>query len=411
MKAFVLAGGLPQIELIKQLKERGITTVLADGNPNALARPYADIFYQLAIFDVEAVKEVAIKEQVDFLITVCADQVLLVVAQVSEMLGLPWYIDYKTAQLVSDKRYMKKVFWENNIPTSRYVEMTVLEWDRISHLEYPLVVKPVDAYSSKGVRKATNKEELEVYFDEAAKISRTGGVIVEEFVAGDEISVDIYVEDGVAKLLCVSNSEKINDADRFIIFRGRYPVAASPEIMEQIQKVAQQIADAFGLKNCPMLIQMINDGKRVSVLEFCARTGGNMKYLLIKRSCGFDVIKAVIDLTLGEKPTVDLREPEAKYIVNDFIYCRPGTYDRMEGFEELRQQGILTDFYSLRPRGIKVVGANSSSDRVAGMTITANSLEEFNKKHRHIVNNTQILNEEGQDIMRHDLLPDLTELG
>ncbi len=411
MKAFVLAGGLPQIELIKQLKERGITTVLADGNPNALARPYADIFYQLAIFDVEAVKEVAIKEQVDFLITVCADQVLLVVAQVSEMLGLPWYIDYKTAQLVSDKRYMKKVFWENNIPTSRYVEMTELEWDRISHLEYPLVVKPVDAYSSKGVRKATNKEELEVYFDEAAKISRTGGVIVEEFVAGDEISVDIYVEDGVAKLLCVSNSEKINDADRFIIFRGRYPVAASPEIMEQIQKVAQQIADAFGLKNCPMLIQMINDGKRVSVLEFCARTGGNMKYLLIKRSCGFDVIKAVIDLTLGEKPTVDLREPEAKYIVNDFIYCRPGTYDRMEGFEELRQQGILTDFYSLRPRGIKVVGANSSSDRVAGMTITANSLEEFNKKHRHIVNNTQILNEEGQDIMRHDLLPDLTELG
>ena len=411
MKAFVLAGGLPQIELIKQLKERGITTVLADGNPNALARPYADIFYQLAIFDVEAVKEVAIKEQVDFLITVCADQVLLVVAQVSEMLGLPWYIDYKTAQLVSDKRYMKKVFWENNIPTSRYVEMTELKWDRISHLEYPLVVKPVDAYSSKGVRKATNKEELEVYFDEAAKISRTGGVIVEEFVAGDEISVDIYVEDGVAKLLCVSNSEKINDADRFIIFRGRYPVAASPEIMEQIQKVAQQIADAFGLKNCPMLIQMINDGKRVSVLEFCARTGGNMKYLLIKRSCGFDVIKAVIDLTLGEKPTVDLREPEAKYIVNDFIYCRPGTYDRMEGFEELRQQGILTDFYSLRPRGIKVVGANSSSDRVAGMTITANSLEEFNKKHRHIVNNTQILNEEGQDIMRHDLLPDLTELG
>ena len=407
MKAFILAGGLPQIELIKQLKARGITTVLADGNPNALARPYADIFYQLAIFDVEAVKEVAVKEKVDFLITVCADQVLLVVAQVSEMLGLPWYIDYETAQKVSDKRYMKKIFWENDIPTSRYVELTELEQDKIAHLEYPLVVKPVDAYSSKGVRKATNPEELATYFAEAAQISRTGGVIVEEFVAGDEISVDIYVEDGVAKLLCVSNSEKVNDADRFIIFRGRYPVAASPEIMAQIQKVAQQIVDAFGLKNCPMLIQMINNGKRVSVLEFCARTGGNMKYLLIKRSCGFDVIKAVIDLTVGEKPHVELSAPEAKYIVNDFIYCNPGVYDRLEGFEELRQQGILTDYYSLRPKGMQVRGANSSSDRVAGMTITANSLEEFNEKHRYIVNNTKILDENGVDIMRHDLLPDL----
>ena len=407
MKAFVLAGGLPQIELINQLKARGITTVLADGNPNALARPYADIFYQMAIFDVEAVKEVAIKEKVDFLITVCADQVLLVVAQVAEMLGLPWYIDYQTAQLVSDKKYMKKIFWEHNIPTSRYVEMTQLDWDKIRHLQYPIVVKPVDAYSSRGVRKALNPQELEQYFAEAAQISRTGGVIVEEFVAGDEISVDIYVEDGVAKLLCVSNSEKINDADRFIIFRGRYPVAASEAIMEQIRQVAQQIADAFGLKNCPMLIQMINDGKRVSVLEFCARTGGNMKYLLIKRSCGFDVIKAVIDLTLGEKPHVELSQPEAKYIVNDFIYCKPGIYDHLEGFEDLRQRGILTDYYSLRPKGMRVQGVSSSSDRIAGMTITADSLEEFNEKHRYIVDNTKILDENGQDIMRHDLLPDL----
>lgn len=407
MKALVLAGGLPQIELINQLKARNITTVLADGNANALARPYADIFYQLAIFDVEAVKEVALKEQVDFLITVCADQVLLVVAQVSEMLGLPWYIDYQTAQLVSDKKYMKKIFWEHDIPTSRYVEMTELDWDKISHLRYPIVVKPVDAYSSRGVRKATNPEDLAAYFAEAAQISRTGGVIVEEFVAGEEISVDIYVEDGVAKLLCVSNSEKINDEDRFIIFRGRYPVAASREILEQIQRVAQQIADAFGLKNCPMLIQMINDGKRVSVLEFCARTGGNMKYLLIKRACGFDVIKAVIDLTLGEKPHVELAAPEAKYIVNDFIYCRPGIYDRMEGFEELRQEGILTDFHSLRPKGMQVRGVSSSSDRIAGMTVTANTLEEFNEKHRYIVDHVKILDANGQDMMRHDLLPDL----
>ena len=407
MKALVLAGGLSQIELLNQLKARNITTVLADGNANALARPYADIFYQLPIFDIEAVKEVALKEKVDFLITVCADQVLLVVAQVSEMLGLPWYIDYKTAQLVSDKKYMKKIFWENNIPTSRYVEMMELDWDKIQHLQYPLVVKPVDAYSSKGVRKALNADELAVYFAEASRISRTGGVIVEEFVAGTEISVDIYVEDGVAKLLCVSNSEKISSEDRFIIFRGRYPVAASEAVMEQIRQVAQQIADAFGLKNCPMLIQMINDGKKVSVLEFCARTGGNMKYMLIKRACGFDVIKAVIDLTLGEKPHVELSVPEAKYIVNDFIYCEPGVYDHLEGFDELQNQGILAEYCSLRPKGMQVNGVFSSSDRIAGFTVVADSLAEFNEKHRKIVESVKVISTEGKDIMRHDLLPDL----
>lgn len=407
MKALVLAGGLPQIELLKQLKSRNVETVLCDGNANALASPFADSFYQIPIFDVEAVKDVAEKENVDFLITVCADQVLLVVAQVSEMLGLPCYIDYKTAQLVSDKKQMKRVFWENGIPTSRYAELAELDWDQIGKLRYPMVVKPVDAYSSRGVRKVWNREELEACFREASQISRTGGVIVEEFVAGDEISVDVYVENGKAKILCVSNSEKISDADRFIIFRGRYPAAASREILDQIQRVAQQIADAFGLVDSPMLIQMIHDGERVSVLEFCARTGGNMKYLLIKRACGFDVVQAVIDLTLGEKPHVELLPPENRFIVNDFIYCRPGVFDHLEGFEELRQEGILADYHAIRPRGMVIRGISSSSDRIAGITVMADTLEEFNRKHRRIVDSVKILDADGNDLMRHDLLPDL----
>ena len=134
MKALVLAGGLPQIELIKQLKERGIVTVLCDGSANALARPYADIFHQIPIFDIDAVRAVAEAEKVDFLITVCADQVLLVVAQVSEQLGLPCYIDFETARNVSDKKYMKRIFRENGIPTSRHVELEELDWDRIHTL-------------------------------------------------------------------------------------------------------------------------------------------------------------------------------------------------------------------------------------------------------------------------------------
>lgn len=407
MKALVLAGGLAQIELLRQLKSRNIVTVLADGNANALAKPHADIFYQIPIFDIDAVCDVARKEKVDFLITCCADQVLLVVAQVSEMLGMPCYIDYRTAQNVSDKKYMKRIFRENNIPTSRYVEMTELDLSRIEELRYPLVVKPVDAYSSRGVRKALNREELETYFAEAAQISRTGGVIVEEFVSGEEISVDVYVENGKAKILCVSNSEKIRDADRFIIFRGRYPVNASAQALRRIEQVAQDIADAFGLIDSPMLIQMIRSGDEVSVLEFCARTGGNMKYMLIKRACGFDVIKAVIDLALGEKPHVELSAPEAKYIVNDFIYCQPGEFDRLEGFDRMRNEGLLAEYCPLRPRGMQIRGVTSSSDRIAGMTILADTLEEFNEKHRRVVESVKVLDVNGNDIMRHDLLPDL----
>lgn len=407
MKALVLAGALPQIELIQQLKSRGIETVLADGNENCLARPYADVFCQIPIFDVDAVKRVAVDEKVDFLITVCADQVLLIVAQVSEMLGLPCYIDYETAQNVSDKIRMKRILKENGILTSDFVELNTLDMKAVDHLRYPLVVKPTDAYSSKGVRKVENPQMLEQYYREAAQISRGGGVIVEEFCAGEEISVDAFIQNGKAKILCISNSDKILDDGRFVIYRGRCPVVASPEIVAQIERVAQQIADAFKLVNAPLLIQMINDGKQVYVLEFCARTGGNMKWLLIKHACGVDVISAAIDLSLGIVPEIEMKDTGNNYVVNEFIYCREGVFDRLEGFEELLQEGVLTEYYALRPRGMKAMGVRSSSDRIAGFNISAPSLEEFNRRHRIVVERAKILDTDGCDIMRHDLLPDL----
>lgn len=404
MKAFVIAGGVPQIELIKQLKSRGITTVLADGNPNAVARPYADIFYNVNIFDISAIKEIAEKEKVDFLLTVCADQVLLVVAEVSEMLGLPCYIDYETAQNVSNKILMKRIFKETGIPTTNFVETAHLDLDVISNLNYPLVVKPVDAYSSKGVRKAVNEVELKKYYDEAQNISRSGRVIVEEYFEGDEISVDAFVVNGKAKILSVTNSEKVKDKDRFVIFRGRYPVATSKEVLRKIECIAQKIADGFGLVNAPLLIQLLNNGDDVSVLEFCARTGGNMKWLLIKYSSGIDVISATIDITLGLEPNVEQKDTDHKIVVNDFIYCYPGVFDHVEGFDEMLAQGLINEFYLVRPKGTEMRGVTSSSDRIAGMNIVADSIEEFNEKEKKILEKVRVIDVDGNDIMRKDLL-------
>ncbi len=407
MKAFVIAGGVPQVELIKQLKSRGITTVLADGSPNAVARPYADVFYNVNIFDIQAIREIAIREQVDFLLTVCADQVLLVVAEVSEMLGLPCYLDYHTAQDVSDKIRMKRIFKEIGVPTTDYVETEELDPEAIAHLRYPLVVKPVDAYSSKGVRKVENLEELRRYYAEAQKISRSGGVIVEEYFQGEEISVDAFVMNGKAKILTVSNSEKVKDKDRFVIFRGRYPVVASEAVLQKIEDIAQKIADGFGLVNAPLLIQLLNNGDDVSVLEFCARTGGNMKWLLIKYSCGVDVIAATIDITLGKEPDLEVKDTGNKIVVDDFVYCYPGVFDHFEGFDGMLEQGYINEFHPVRIKGTEMHGVTSSGDRICGMNIVANSIDEFNAKERMILENVRVVDINGNDIMRKDLLSEL----
>ncbi len=410
MKALVLAGSCSQVVLLNQLKERGISTVLADNNPNAIAIPYADKFVRANILDMEAVRKIAIDEKVDFLITVCADQVLLTVAKVSEELGLPCYIDYNTACLVSDKSSMKAIFEKNGIPSSKHTFMAELDFDKIADMEYPLVVKPVDAYSSKGVRKATNEEELRQYFAEAANISRSGVVIVEEYVDGAEITVDFEIVDGVAHLLSASNTEKVDYKDRFLAFRTRYPASISPDTVKRIEIIGQKIADAFNLKNTPMLVQLLTNDKKESVLEFCARTGGGAKYLLIKMASGFDPITAVIDLTLGNRVEVGELKSESNLITNEFLYAYPGTFDRLEGFEELKKDGTIAEFWQFKWQGAEISNAATSSDRVASFTIQAETYEELVKKHNKIASTIKIIDKDGNDMMRHDLLTDIKPL-
>ncbi|MBE6623023.1 MAG: ATP-grasp domain-containing protein [Ruminococcaceae bacterium] len=404
MKALVLCGGVPQIALIKELKSRGITTILADMNDKVPAKEYADKFYKVSVLDIEAVRKVVIDEKVDYLISVCADQVLQVVAQIAEEEGLPWYIDYETAENVSKKSYMKKIFWENGVPTTKYVILDKFDADKISHLNYPIIVKPVDAYSSRGVCKVQNIEQLRDALDKAIEISRTKTAIVEEFAEGDEISVDIYVEEGKAHVLCLTNIYKIGEDGKFIINRSRIPADVSPEIAEKIADTAQKIADAFGLKNTPMLVQLISDGEKISVIEFCARTGGGIKFQMIKRVSGFDVIKAVVDLTLGEKPHVGEIKKSDKLILNEFVYTKAGELKSVEGFEELLSDGTIAAYSVFKAPGTKFTQINSSGDRVAFFSIEADSVDEIKKKHTAANERIRAISTDGQDLIRHDLI-------
>ena len=404
MKALVLCGGVPQIALIKELKSRGIRTLLADMNENVGARPYADEFYKVSVLDVDAIRDLAREQKVDFLITVCADQVLQVVAQVSEDLGLPCYIDFETAENVSKKSYMKTIFAKNGVPTSQFVIMDKLHTEKITHLRYPLIVKPVDAYSSRGVTKVTSPDDLQAAFDTAINISRSKNAIVEEFVEGDEVTVDAYIEEGKAHVLCLTNLYKIGEDGKFVINRSRIPAKVSNDIAKQIEVAVQRIADSFGLVNTPMLVQLITDGERISVVEFCARTGGGIKFLMIKKISGFDVVKAVVDLTLGNLPHVEEFTPPKTITVNEFLYCNEGTLDHLEGFDGLLEEGIIVDYKQFKMSGAEFGRINGSGDRVAYISIEADTYDELKKKHTIANSRVKAISTDGKDLIRHDLV-------
>jgi hypothetical protein len=132
-----------------------------------------------------------------------------------------------------------------------------------------------------------------------------------------------------------------------------------------------------------------------------------MKYLLIKYASGVDVIGATLDITLGQTPDLSPKFERHNVVVNDFVYCKPGTFDHFEGFEELEKEGVINEFHPVRLKGTQMKGVTSSSDRIAGMNIVADTLEKYNAKRAKINASVKVVDVNGEDIMRHDLLPEM----
>lgn len=402
MKILVLAGGADQIALIKELKSRGHEVVLVDYFDNPPARSFADKHIVASTLDVERVKEIAINENVGLVCTACTDQALLTIANVSESLNLPCYLSYQTGLNVTNKSYMKKVMIENEIPTSKYIILDSVDLDVIRDFQYPLVVKPVDCNSSKGVKRVDTSEELPKFLEEAISCSRTKTAIVEEFKVGVEISADFYIECGTAKYLSATNSFKIPNRKSFTILGSAYPTVDENQ-KEKLIKIANDIAKAFELDNCPLLIQLIANGDDINVIEFSARMGGGSKYRLIEVLSGVNIMSKYVDRILGGYPSVEPSE-QVKYCKMVYTYCNPGVIDHIEGLDELLKEEIIKDYFIYKTNGMSITRSETSGDRPLGYLVVADSSEELNRKIKEADSSIKVINESGRDILIHNLV-------
>lgn len=405
MKIMVLAGGNDQAALIRMLRARipGVEIILIDYNKDVVAAKFADRHIVESTMDLLKVKEIAIREKVDYIMTACGDQPVLTMAVVSDELGLPCYLSKKQATEITNKKFMKKKMSEYGIPTAKYKTFEEGEGIDDSGLRYPLIVKPVDNNGSKGVRRVENRDELMLFAKEAYKFTLTHTIVVEEFIEGDEISCDFFVKDGKAiyVMICKSNKFFVDDGTQ-VIYQSIIPPAVSDVAREKISDIAQKIADAYGLVNSPLHIQTLVKDDDVDVIEFSARLGGGAKYKTIQEVTGFNILSANLDVMLGEKPKIDFNRSK-KLFTRCFLYLTGGTFASSEGFEECVADGTIDEYVMIRPYGVYAKSPRASNDRVASFLASDEDDTALKAKVKKALNTIKIFNENGEDILKRDM--------
>lgn len=401
MKIMILAGGNDQAALIQELriKFKEVEVILIDFAPNVVAAKYADKHIIESTMDLHKVKEIAIQEKVDYIMTACGDQPLLTMAVVSEELGLPCYLNKRQVLNLTNKKYMKELMIKSGIPTSKFITFTSKDELDTTGLTYPLIVKPVDSNGSKGVRKVLNANELKQYAKDAFRFTLTDTIIVEEFNEGVEVSADFYISEGkVTKVMwCQLNKYKVNESIQ-VIYQSVINPNISEKASETLMDVARKISVAYEVNNSPLLIQAIINGDDVRVIEFSARLGGGAKYKTIQNVTGFNVLRANLESMLGEHPNVVINNDD-KYYSRCHIYLTGGKFCSIEGLDELISEDVIKEYIQTRPFGVDVNAPSSSSDRVASIFIEADSHEALENKVLTAIRRIKVKNENNEDIM------------
>ena len=402
-KAIVLGGTFPHRHLIQKLKDRGYYTILVDYYEAPIAKEVADKHIQASTLDKEEVVRIAEEESAELVISSCVDQANVTACYVGEKLGLPHPYSYQTSLNVTDKVAMKRIMVENDIPTSRHYIINSLQEFQEYSLSYPIIVKPADSNSSKGVRKLEKDEpNKEKYILKALELSRNGAAVVEEYKVGKEIGVDCIIKNHKAYIIMTRERRKIQSHNDAIqqIYGSFWPADITPVQLERLRVIAEKIGNAFNIDNSPLMMQTIVSDSEINVIEFGARIGGGENYHIIEELTGYDFIEQSINSFLGVE--IDLTHHDAsEYLADNYIYIKAGSFGKMIIDDCVKDDILYSNVY--RKPGAEVGADISSNNRVGVFVVKAKSTYEILKKVMNVVEHMEVYDVDGNPVMRKDI--------
>ncbi len=412
--ALVLGGTTPHVALIDSLRARGYSPVLVDYLENPPARAHADAHVRESTLDPETVLRVATERAAALVIATCVDQANVTACHVSEKLGLPHPYSYETAATIGNKGLMKARIVAAGLPTARHIHVCVADLNAdglpdLRGLRFPLVVKPADSNGSAGVRRADTPAELADYLARALKLSRAKQAVVEEFVAGAELSIDCFVEQGRAKVVLVRRKYKMRGIPGGMVIQSTGSIAPWPLTIEQqahVEDVLSDLAAAFGLDNVPMLVQAFLTDRGLSLIEFAARLSGGTGAATTKLISGFDAIEAALDSWLGIPVTVRLAPPGIHSMTNT-VYAATGVFDRIEGVDALLADGTIARFLPYKTQGMEIGDDMSTRSRIGAFLVTGPDLETVLARARRAIDRLEVRDAQGRAIMCKDIFGQL----
>ncbi|HTK08648.1 MAG TPA: ATP-grasp domain-containing protein [Ktedonobacteraceae bacterium] len=202
-------------------------------------------------------------------------------------------------------------------PRYHILNGTDVDAEQLAHLTYPIVIKPIDGGGGLGVFLSRNFQEVEMALNELrTTFNYDGGaftgIVIEEYIHGDEYSVQGIARQGKCTLLtfCKKFIVRGTQGDEAIRgFREAGHIALPADQADPaIEQFAQSCISALGYTNGPFHIDMVQTPAGYYLIEINFRLSGGGLVNLMERVCGYNWAEEAFAAHL-DRPILRKRQP------------------------------------------------------------------------------------------------------
>ena len=230
----------------------------------------------------------------------------------------------------------------------------------IKKLAFPVVVKPVYGSSSAFVIKVEEKKDLKEIVSYVKNNVATHpdsaewddlSVMAEEYIDGDEVDIDILMQNGKIKFYSISDNYQTNEP--FFVEVGQAIPSTLPEKNQtELIEMAEEVLEKLGILNGVIHFEAKSSSHGPVPIEVNVRMGGDETYSFVKNAWGVDLVENAVKIALGGYIKINKPALPKKYLSShDFLAEHSGVLSQLYIDQNLKKMKNLGEIHFEKKTG------------------------------------------------------------
>lgn len=409
-KKIAILGGNPETgALVQVANNMGLHAVVLDPYSHSPAKQHAATSHDIDVTDLDAVDKVIRDEGVAGVLVGVADPLVPFYQKICARNKLHCYATETIIQALTSKTSFAQACIDHDVAVIPFFDVNVSCPDEIKRLDFPVVVKPVDAGAGVGISLCRNLAEFQVGVDKALAVSIRKELRVEKFMQCDDMFVYYTFVDGVAYLSALADRHKTDKQGQLstVCIAAEYPSRYAHRFVQEVHPKLVKMFQALGIQNGVLLIQFFVDEKDFYAYDPGFRLQGEAPHLYLKHINHFDhremLLRFAMTGHMCSGDFSDVNDPDFKgqSATTVWVLLKAGRLGFIRGLEAIRSHTNVIEVLQRFDIGDQVTADMLGTERqvFARIYTTAETPVEAQRVLRFINDTLVVADELGADML------------